>query len=245
MPRDAPDYSNVGGMGTLERAQDWTELAVRLGSPKSHDRAGIVLFMDSFEYGFESWEKTEGATGGSVVVTSEKARTKAFCVKMVSGSGANEASQLYRRFPYPELSNYGFESSVIFADTVQYMIWTLALRDGAEEHQFQIMYIPGETQFTATIPGGSSIAVLSDITLDKGYGLFHNIKFVVDFDNLKYIRLIVNEEEVDLSDYEPYTFTHVSNPHLGVTFTLYGDTGDNDAVYIDDVIVTQREPDNP
>lgn len=241
MARGAPDYSNVTGVGTLERTSQFDELAVRLGSCVKHDRGGIVLFLDSFEFGCASWAKSAGATGGSVAATSEECSTGAFCAKMVSGSGAGEASQLYRRFPYPELSVYGFSSSVQFKDTVQYMIWTLALRDGTQEHQFQITYSPGDEQFLVTIPGGVSVACLSDIVLDTGYGMFHTVKLIADFNNLAYVGLVVNEESVDLSDYEPYTFAHVSNPHLGVTFTLYGNTGDNDTVYVDDVVVTMRE----
>jgi len=241
MPRGAPDYSNVRGTATLERATDYGELAARMGSPVIFDRAGIVVFMDTFEHGLTGWQLTASGTGASVAISTEAARMGAFSVKMVTGDDETNASQLYRRFPYPELSKYGFESSILFGSTVRYMIWTIALRDGTNEHQFQIMYTPGDEEFVVTIPGGSSIAILEDIVLDTGYGLFHNVKLVADFDNLKYVRLAVNEQIVDLSDYEPYTFPHDSNPHLGVTFTLYGNDGDNDVVYVDDVIVTQRE----
>lgn len=242
MPKDAPDYSNVAGAGILGTTQGFDELAVRLGSPVRFDRGGNVLFMDSFEGGVASWQKTEGATGGSVAATAEDYRTGHFSAKLVSGSGELEGSQLYRAFPYPELNKYGFESSVQLNTTVLYMIWTMALRDGENEHQFQIMYIPGEDQFVVTIPGGSSLACYEDIALAEGRGLFHNVKLVADFETLKYVRLIVNEHSVDLSEYEPYTFPNDASPHMVITFSLYGNTGDNDVVYIDDVIVTRREP---
>lgn len=242
MPRGAPDYSNVRAPSPLSRLDDMGELAARLGSPVTHDRKGRIIFVDSFEYGMASWQVS--APGDSTVVVSpDNKRSKAFSVKMtaVSGNGLGGA-QISRAFPYPYLNKQGLEFSVMFLTEPRYLIWSLSRRDGTEEHQFQCMYMPTEKEVVVTIPGGSSVAVIEDIELFVGSGLFHTIKMVADFENNVYQRLIINETSLELTDYEPYTFDYDSTAHTNVIITLYSDDGETDTVFIDDVILTQGEP---
>jgi len=242
MPRGAPDYSNVTAVGPFHRLDDMAELAARLGSPATFDRRGRIIFIDSFEHGMASWEVGGSGTGTAVVVSPTHKRSKAFSVKMTNGSTANWSAQIARAFPYPDLNKYGLEFSVMFANAPKYLIATLSKRDGTQEHQFQIMYMGDEDELVVTIPGGSSVAVIEDLDLSTGYGLFHTFKLVADFENNEYVRVSVNDQVVDLSDYEPYTFAHVSSPHVNVVFTFYGHDAENIDCYIDDVILTQAEP---
>lgn len=241
MPRGAPDYSNVRAYGPLKRLDDMAELAARLGSPVTHERSGRIVYFDSFEEGMASWQTAANGTGASVAVSAENKRHKAFSVKMVAGSDGGASVQMARAFPYPTLNKYGLEFSLMLEHTPLYLIWTLARRDGAEEHQFQCMYTPGDKEIVVTIPGGSSVAIKEDIELFVGSGLFHTFKLIVDFENNVYEALIINEERIELGEYEPYTFDYVSSPHTNVIITLYGNAGDNDTAYIDDVILTQAE----
>lgn len=242
MVRTAPDYSNVRAGEPLHRLDDMAELAVRLGSPDRFSREGNVVYLTNFENGMPSWETAANGTGASVGLSAEHARSGSFSVEMVGGSDGVGSAQISKAFPYPVLSKYSFECSFIFLHEVQYLILTLGLRDGAEEHQYQITYEPAAEEVRVTIPGGSSVTVLEDIDLSVGSGLFHTIKFIADLENGNYERIIVDEESLGLTDYEPYTFAHVSSPHINIIVTLYSNSGDNDTIYVDDIIVKQGEP---
>jgi len=54
--------------------------------------------------------------------------------------------------------------------------------------------------------------------------------------------VIINETPTVLTDYEPYTFAHVSSPHINIIYSMYSNAGDNDTIFVDSVIVTQNEP---
>lgn len=242
MPRGAEDYSNVSSKNPLHRLDDMAELAARLGSPSTHERSGRIIFLDSFEYGMASWQA--GAPGdSSVAVTAEEKRSKAFSVKMsaVSGNGLNSA-QISRAFPYPTLNRQGLEFSVMFLHKPRYLIWTLGRRYGQFEDQYQYMYMADEKEIVVTLQGGSSKAVVEDIELYVGSGLFHTIKIVADMETNKHVRLIVNEQVIPMGDYGPNTIEHVSSPHTNVVVTLWSDNGETNTVFIDDVILTQGEP---
>jgi len=241
MPRGAPDYSNVRAGEPLHRLDDMAELAARLGSPVTHHRGGYIVFLDSFESGIASWQTGTSGSGASITVSSQNKRTGAFSVKMVAGSNASRSAQISRAFPHPTETVYGFEVSVMFLSAPQYLILTLSKRDGTQEHQFQVMYMSVEKEIVVTIPGGSSVVVIDDIELFVGSGLFHTFKLICDYENERYYSLTVDERIVDLSGYEPYTFNYSSSPHTNVVITVYSNVGENDTIYVDDVILTQGE----
>jgi len=128
------------------------ELAARTGSIVTFDRQGSVVFLTDFETGMSSWESAANGTGASVGVSPEHARNGAFSVKMVGGSDGGRSAQISRAFPYPVLNKYGLETSIMFLYEVQYLIITLGLRDGAEEHQYQLTYEPTASEMRVTIP---------------------------------------------------------------------------------------------
>lgn len=239
---DYPDGGFSSGGQVFPLAGDLGELAARLGSVVTHNREGNIVFIETFESGLSPWNLTASGTGAEVKISNANYRSSGYACLMIGGSDGSRVAQIARRFPYPEVSLYGLETSALLDGNLQYLIVTLELRDGTTAYQFQITYSPSEEEIFVTIPGGVSVSIASDVNLDTGYGLFHTFKLVTDFANDEYLRLIVNEVEYDLSDYSSYSFAQATNPHLWVTVTVYSNPGTNTNIHIDDVVVTRNEP---
>jgi len=242
MPHGARKWSNIGADKVVFGLTDMAEAVARLGSVDTHNREGNVIFIETFAHGLGPWEVGAWGSGAEVIISAQKYRSNGFSCKLVAGSDGSRAAQIARAFPYPTLGNYSFEFSVNLDDNCQYLIWTLAHRDGAHEHQYQCMYMPADKKIVVTIAGGSSVDAMTDVDLYTSYGLFHTIKIVADFGHERYLRLIVNDREVDLSANDEYVFANSAYPHVMVALTLYGNVASNATAFVDDVILKQNEP---
>jgi EAL domain-containing protein (putative c-di-GMP-specific phosphodiesterase class I) len=71
---------------------------------------------------------------------------------------------------------------------------------------------------------------------------FHPIKLVVDFDTLKYDRVIVDNTLYDLSSFSLYSAVSALNQRILWEVTLEGLNTTGGQLYVDDAIFTQEEP---
>jgi len=242
MAHGARTWSNVGADEVVHGLADMGELAARMWSPDTFNREGNVIFMESFESGLQPWNPAAAGTGGEIRISNILYRSSGYSCRMQDGSEYANGAQINRAFPVPSLGRYSFEFSAHMDDNLQYLIATLAYRDGTTEHQFQVTYSPLEDELLQTIPGGSSVAFATDVDLHHGSGLFHTFKLVADFSDDEWVRVILNETEYTPTDYGPYTFGETLSPHVNVTLTTYGEDGENSVTYIDDILVKQNEP---
>ena len=72
--------------------------------------------------------------------------------------------------------------------------------------------------------------------------VFSRMKFVVDVSTGKYVRGFLDDNEYPLEAHSLYVDTVANVPRVVVNIYLYGDNGENQIAYIDDVIVTSAEP---
>ncbi|GAI79944.1 unnamed protein product, partial [marine sediment metagenome] len=71
--------------------------------------------------------------------------------------------------------------------------------------------------------------------------LFHVFKLVIDFENNKYVRLIINNTTYDLSSYNLYVDDAVGEKYANALISLRSRKDYNDVMYVDNVIFTQNE----
>lgn len=242
MPHGQRAWSNIGADQVVHGLADSAELAARLGSADTHNREGNVVFIEGFEHGMQPWNPAASGTGGEVRVSNLAYRSSGYSCRLHDGSEYAYGAQISRPFPIPVLGRYGFEFSFHPDDNLQYLIATLAYRDGTIEHQFQVTYDAVEETLLQTIPGGSSVAFAAGVDLYTGEGIFHTLKLVADLAGDAWVRVILDENEFELTDYGPYTFAWSGSPHINLIITTYGQSGLSSTIYVDDIIVTQNEP---
>ena len=86
MAHGTPDWGVTAGAVTTYQVTDLGELAVRLGSPISHDRRGDVIWWDDFECTLNKWQTVANGAGSSVALSDARARNGRYSALLISGS---------------------------------------------------------------------------------------------------------------------------------------------------------------
>lgn len=123
MPRGYPDWGVVTAqLGAPEF--DTGEMAARIGSPYSYLRRGKVLYIDSFELGFNAWERYV-LGNGSIAMTTFQVYHGAKAVKLTPPTAAPNQSSLQKVFPRVVGRRIGIEVYFAMEDAANEAIFTL------------------------------------------------------------------------------------------------------------------------
>lgn len=242
MPRDLPDWGALSAQSTVHEVTDLGELAVRLGSIVSFDRRGDVVWLDDFESSLNKWFTSSSGAGGGVSASLTYARNGQTSALLTAGSDAAAIATMEHSLPFPHLSRFGFEASEshpLDTDIIDYFI---DLFDGSTKTEFVIRQriVINDVQYQDE--NGVFVTFTTTPTILASFTFFNASKIVVDFTSKEYVRLILNNVEYDLSGIAAKESASVSRAQLIVRIRNIGREGNNDKVYVDDVIVTQNEP---
>ena len=239
---DSPDFNKYQPGSVRFSLQDLGELAVRLGSFHIADRRGELIFSDDIRGGLAGWSVAIGGTGASVSVVAGVRLHNKFSILLTGGSTSTKAALISTFIPVTQRSKIGFETALqignnldtitgeldYFSSIVNY---TAQFRIDRVNHLLQLL-----DEFGAWItPYPFSLNSLTS-------GSICNLKLVFDILTGKYVRLILNGLEVDISAYG------MSDPGSSVenTFRILYDARSagafNGACYVNHVIVTANEP---
>jgi len=242
MPRGQRDFGGTSPTTTIAGVSDMGELAVRLGSPVTFDRRGDVILLDDFEDNINKWVQTHVGVGGAIALSNDTCKNGARSCKFTTGNVIGNACSIERYMSYPVSGRFGFEISFTYESNFSQWEWLLQLNDGAFYHLAEITYVDatGTLYYRDSTP--ADVAIVAGLSLYEVDELFHTIKLVVDFDNDKYIRLILNNTEYDLSAYSFEKKADATNQRLFTRVRAYTATAANNVMYLDDAIWTQNEP---
>jgi len=242
MPHGARKWSNIGPDEVVFGLSDLAEAVARLNSIVTHNREGNVVFLEDFEHGLSRWMVGAYGTGSEVLISAQACRSGGFSCKLVGGLDGARQAEIFRKCPYPALSRYGFEISFLLEAHTEQLSWKLVHHDGVREYQFHCRYNVGDRDLTIQIEDGNFVTVDTDLNLPFQYASFHTAKVIGDFNTHKYVRLVVNNVEYDLSEYSAYPWPNPDGPHARITVFLKSEAGHNGFSYIDDLVLTYNEP---
>lgn len=219
------------------------ELAVRLGSSNIYDRRGQTLFMETFEQGLFHWDKITDGALAAVALSPIAALASGYSVLLTGGNTTDWEAGVERVVPSRPVGRMGLEFSLAMPGSWDYVQATFYMYTGT-----QVLY--GVVRWHNTgyilqvydkIDGYTNVGVGK--VLGSGAQIFNTIKFVANTDTLDYVRLMFNNQEIDVSAYEIFSGADLlSSPHVKVVITLYSRDGFNDTMHLDNVIVTVAEP---
>ena len=242
MAHGQPDFGMYAAKEVVGSMADNAELAARLASINTYDRRGDVVYLDDFESPVISWEIGLGA--GVVIIpdsTSVKSGSQALKLTLGAVPGGNA---LIRKWLH-ELGNLRVGAEIGFSvpqDTYAFEI--------------HILYYDGTFVYTgrATVDFNAEELTVWDRTLGekvvatglKFYSLnhaYHVIKLVCDFKKEKFVRVLLNQSEYDISAYTVDRGGSGNEPMVCAYISLV-DNGDGDvaSIWIDDFILTENEP---
>ena len=139
-------------------------------------------------------------------------------------------------------SRIGFEMSFTIIPKVDYLRWSFLHFGNDFASQASVEYHP-DTNTLKYVDGDEIYQALAVCRLAEFDYSWNTVKVVVDLDTLEYVRLILNEREIDMSGLNFYRWgvPGVANRDSVDIMVMAGD--DNcGPIYADRVILTQNEP---
>ena len=242
MAHGTPDWGVTAGGTTVYQLTDLGELAVRLGSPISHDRRGDVAWWDDFECGLAKWVSNPGGTGSDFALSTARARNGKYSALLTAGSAFGSSKGMVKRVPVPSLLALGFEHSFSLGSDLEVLSIIYQLYDGTNRVTYEVRWVQDDLELRYGNSAGGFTAFASGIDLLQSADLFHTWKLVGDPLAGEYVRCILNDVEYPLSGIAAPVAADASLPHMLVNVVIEGRLGQNDTVYVDDAIITQNEP---
>lgn len=235
------DYADQLSTGASYSEPELLEQAVRLGSISVFERSGTTLFMDDFEAPTLKWEVTGSGTGAEAVLSTTYILKGSQSCKITGGSTADKSLELIRRLPAPAVANFGLEFAYNYNSNIDDLTITLYYYDSLKEHKAQII-IDYASQFIKYLDSaGDKLAVNSLPLPYDSADLFHNIKLVADFINNKYVKLIYDDTEYDISSYSYYRSNSANEKHIAISIKITHGEATTQSIYLDSCIFTTNE----
>lgn len=242
MSRGKADFSNVLSSQAQHWLLDLGELAARLWSPVIVEQGGSVLYMEDFRHGLQNWDPNTSGTGAAAVLHATYAHHGGFSVKLTAGSDGARYAGAWTFLSFPEVARTGIEASWTLHEETDRFEIQARLFTGTVYRQAVVWYsgLAGLIQY---IDGdGNTVTLASNIDLYDSNLLMHTLKLVVDFDDLVYHRLVLDQTSYDMAGIPLQQVTNAGNPTLRLWLRHYGNPGENAFSYLDSVIVTRNEP---
>jgi len=218
------------------------ELAVRLGSPVAYDRRGQVFLAEDFETGWDRWTPHIQGSKAAIALDPTTSATGGYSVKCTAGTTLGKYSYLLFRRGVLPVGRVGIEFSFAVPGTVERVYISVLLDNGVHyyEAKFWWVQVGNDLQINDADVGMTSVGTAK--LADAHKRRFNTLKGVVDLTTEKYVRLLFNQQEIDISDHAIYPFDPGARPRITVEAGMYGTGGTDEIAYIDDIILTFAEP---
>lgn len=242
MSHGYPDWGTQRPLSTIFSIQDLGELAARLGSIVTFDRRGNVLWYDDFESGIEKWIVIPSPGGKPISWSTKGSRNGIYSCLIQTSAAAEASAAIYKYLPYPTLSNIGLEFSFAGIQHMDSLVATLWVLTATDTHRVRIKYerATGRVYYWPDEGDWVYSGITAEFVLSRT--LFNTFKLVGDFVINEYKRLIVNDQEVDLSGLALRRSDPTLAPLLAFEIRLYNTATNIAHALFDDVIITQNEP---
>jgi len=227
-------YSVIGGGGPRPYAKDVNRLISSLVP------TGKVFCQDDFEAATLKWQNTGGTTARDTTAYMPFMGTA--CLEVTSPATINDQNITRRRFSLPRNKTLGLEFRFLITDlTLMKIIIALDMYDGSQVKTAEFQYLPADEKWQYAgvpfgwddLPGGSQPV--------WNVEAHQHIKFVADFDNLRYSYLCIGGNVIDMSSLAFDSRSNTSDPYLSLQFTVRTYENVAKSMFIDDLILTSEE----
>ena len=242
MAHGTPDYNITGGRVTTHRVTDLGELAVRLGSPVSHDRRGEVVWWDDFEDNTVRYDVALGGTGAAGARSTARAHSGTTSWLLTGGSDGTRNSKLVASEPPIVRSQIGLEIAFNLPGAIDAFDVLIAEYDGTSAHLGRLIWSDVANELRYTAADGVATTIAPGIDLPVNLPTWNILKLVADFDSHTYVRAILNALTYALPGIPFPQNADVRAPRVDFILALTSRAGSNDTCHIDDLIITQNEP---
>lgn len=243
-----PDYITVTGLveNYDEYGQNYPvgigDGAARLGSIKTYDMRGRVYWMDDFEAPTLHWTTANGGVGGSQAIVSDYVRNGEQSLGLTANTGGGRISTAQRHLALPRQRKIGTEIHISAENGFDIAKIELFLDDGTTRYRAAIRIDEGAGQLLYIDNNG----IFQDSGIDMGLrgdiGHFHALKFVLDYDTQNWMRIMWDDQEIDLSGIGIRQMITTGSRYMELYLSNQGNNVVNARMCFDDCIMTTMEP---
>ncbi|GAI44399.1 unnamed protein product, partial [marine sediment metagenome] len=233
----------VGPKETTFGLDDLGEQAVRLGSPHLWDRRGDVLLQEDFRNGRATLRDLDISTETWVRLFAGNAAHGSYSLRLHSGikEDADAIGLVWQR-GLPKASSIGLEFTFSIADDLNQWQWWIYRHGPTYFQDGMVIWRVDTNRLQYRDAGGDMVNFAFDVTSFPYDTPNHTGKLVVDFDQGRYNRFILDGETYDLGAYPCIRDEPVAALSLYVNIIMVASKTVNVDGYVDNVIITQNEP---
>jgi len=218
------------------------ELAARLGSAVKYDRRGQAIFIEDFENGWAQWRSYTQGVGAAAELTPTTASHGGYCAKLTGGSTLGRYSFLRFTRGILPVGRVGIEMSFALPGAVDFLIFSLTYYTMTSRYSAKMYFVYADKELQIDDADAGMVAVGTAYVSEEDLHVFNTIKLVTDLTTGQYVRLLYNQQEIDISAYGPSVEGYLYPNRVSLDVGVYSRNGENDVMYLDDVIFTMAEP---
>lgn len=233
---DWPDiWGEIGRVGIAE-------LIAALSPAKRWDRRGQILELDDFTCGLGRVATDTAGTGAAIAIDNTYYAFGGYSCKLTGGADSPGHAAILYYLSASVTNRFGCEFAFRLGSNVQFVQLQFLVKDGVNLHNASVRYnVSAQAwEYYSSVPAWTSF--LTGVKLQAGYTLFHPVKLVFDTTERKYTRFIHAGGEVNMSALSYHVGASDAAPRLEVYFYCVSNNAVNGVIHVDDVIITQNEP---
>ena len=217
------------------------ELATRLGSKQHFDNRGRQIWIDSFENTNIQWNSVL-VGGGTVAKSTAQSWSSNNSLLFSTPATSPSSAHINKTFYNPSTGRYGFEFTwSCNAASFDYFTIVVQIFDGSDKYSGEIRFNGTTKRYEYSWGFGAWTAVGPVFTSTGDLNFWHKFKYVIDIENNKYIRLLVDGNEINMSGLSLWGGASATTSRIWVGLTLQGNGATAYQFAIDDFIFSHLE----
>ena len=219
-----------------------SEMAARLGSPITFDRSGQIVLMETFEAGAQRWLYETSGTGATIGITPVYSASGGYSLKAVGGSTFAYIARATVKMGVIPVGRMGFAFAFSTPGNFDRIDCTMYLYTGTIVYSVIWRYKDTNDKIYVVNSAAAEVEVGALKIAPRNAYAFNVTKLIVDLTTGKYVKLLMNATEFDVSAVTMYSGADATAPHISWQITLYSRDGQNDTMYFDNIFITAAEP---
>lgn len=239
---DTPDYYKYLPNSNRFSLQDLGELAARLGSVHVFDRRGEIIFYEVFNQGLGGWFVNSSGAGSSISLNATHVYRFPYTAKLVCGTSGTKFAAIQKRMGGVNTARIGLEIcwALEFGD---YLIRAgVDVNNGMDNFRVEFDYNANTHEWRITDENGDQQVIFNKSMEIGSSFVFVPVKIVADINTRHYVRMLISDDEVDISNYGLFVSPGGTAVNYSVSVTNLGDGSTNTELYIAAIILTANEP---
>jgi len=242
MPRGQPDFGIYTDTPVASGISDPGEAAARLGSINIYDRRGWTVWMDDFEAPASKWEVLASGGGATMVLSTARSWMGLQSAYLYTAAVAGRWSQMTKWLNPIRQGRIGVEFWVNLSTfTPGHLALLMYIYDGTNQSTAELR-LDSRERSARIVSGGVDELVASNCFFLNPLTAFIPVKLVVDTDTDMYVRLLIQEREIDLSAWPMAVPAGTTDSVIDARLRLIGGVAGAQYAYVDNFIFTQNEP---